>query len=182
MAPPNRQVHIDSGERRRHADGKLVMFLAVDRVSTFTPVEFHDRAGKKEGAAFLMTVVEIFPYRIPTVLTDHRPPSGRSVPAGACAERRTRGTAFADLPKDRDGPGRRHRHLGPHIFDRVCIVNGIEHRLTKPYPPWTTAERMDRTVKTYHDDDVESPMSWPSSPPTTSPGTSRRRDGKRPTR
>jgi hypothetical protein len=43
--------------------------------------------------------------------------------------------AFADLPKNREGPSR--RFLGPHIFDRVCIANDIEHRLTKPYHPWT---------------------------------------------
>ncbi len=41
--------------------------------------------------------------------------------------------AFADLPKNREGPSR--RYLGPHMFDRVCIENGIEpsptiHRLT----------------------------------------------------
>src|SRR5208283_3431511 len=33
-------VHIDSCELR-HTDGKLVMFLAIDRVSKFTYVEFH---------------------------------------------------------------------------------------------------------------------------------------------
>jgi hypothetical protein len=38
--------------------------------------------------------------------------------------------AFADLPKNREGPSR--RFLRPHIFDRVCIEQGIEHRLTKP--------------------------------------------------
>src|ERR1700691_1482032 len=109
-------VHIDSCELR-HADGKLVMFLAIDRVSKFTYVEFHDCAGKMEGSAFLKNVVEAFPYKIHTVLTDN-------------------GMAFADLPKNRGGPSR--RFLGPHIFDRVCMKNGIEHRLTKPYHPWTT--------------------------------------------
>jgi transposase-like protein len=134
-------VHIDSCELR-HADGKLIMFLAIDRVSKFTYIEFHDSAGKMEGAAFLRNVVAAFPYKIHKVLTDN-------------------GMAFADLPKNREGPTR--RYLGPHIFDRVCIENGIEHRLTKPYHPWTNgqAERMNRTVKdatvkAFHYDNLES--------------------------
>ena len=134
-------VHIDSCELR-HTDGKLVMFLAIDRVSKFTYVEFHASAGKKEGAAFLRNVVAAFPYKIHTVLTDN-------------------GMAFADLPKNCEGPSR--RFLGPHIFDRVCIEYGIEHRLTKPYHPWTNgqAERMNRTikdatVKVFHYEDLES--------------------------
>lgn len=134
-------VHIDSCELR-HANGKLVMFLAIDRVSKFTYVEFHEHAGKMEGSAFLRKVVAAFPYQIHTVLTDN-------------------GMAFADLPKNRDGPS--WRYLGPHIFDRVCIEHGIEHRLTKPYHPWTNgqAERMNRTVKdatvkAFHYDDLQS--------------------------
>ena len=84
----------------------------------------------------------MFPYKIHIVLTDN-------------------GMAFADPPKNRDGP--RRRFFGRHIFDRVCIENGIEHRLTKPYHPWTNgqAERMNRavkdaTIKTHHYDDLES--------------------------
>ncbi len=120
-------VHIDSCELR-HAEGKLVMFLAIDRVSKFTYIEFHDHAGKTEGAAFLRNVVQAFPCNIHIVLTDN-------------------GMAFADLPKNRDGPSR--HFLGSQIFDRVCIEHGIEHRLTKPYHPWTNgqAERMNRTIK-----------------------------------
>ena len=38
------------------------------------------------------------------------------------------GMAFADLPKYRQGPSR--TWLGPHIFDRTCIDNAIEHKLT----------------------------------------------------
>jgi len=48
-------VHIDSVELT-HADGKLVMFLAIDRVSKFTYVEFTSTPGM-EDAAFLKNVV-----------------------------------------------------------------------------------------------------------------------------
>ena len=68
--------------------------------------------------------------------------------------------AFADLPKYRDGPTA--TWMG-HIFDRVCRENGITHKLTRPYHPWTNgqAERMNRTVKdatikVFHYPDLES--------------------------
>ena len=52
----------------------------------------------------------------------------------------------ADLPKNRKGPTARFRG---HPFDRVCLLHGIDHRLTKPNPPWTNGqvERMNRTIK-----------------------------------
>src|SRR4249919_282299 len=50
-------VHIDICELRL-AEGKLNMFLAIDRVSKFTYVEFHEKAGKMNGAAFMANVVK----------------------------------------------------------------------------------------------------------------------------
>ena len=83
----------------------------------------------------------MFPYKLHTVLTDN-------------------GTAFADLPKNRTGPTARIRG---HPFDRACREHGIEHRLPKPYHPWTNgqAERMNRTIKdatgkAFHYDDLDS--------------------------
>src|SRR5215203_3989187 len=140
-------VHIDHCELRL-AEGKLHMFLAIDRVSKFTHVAFFDAATKMNGAAFLREVIAVFPYAIHTVLTDN-------------------GMAFADLPQYRDGPTA--TWMG-HIFDRVCQENGIAHKLTRPYHPWTNgqAERMNRTikdatVKVFHYPDLESlkAMSWP---------------------
>ncbi len=59
------------------------------------------------------------------------------------------GMAFADLPRNRGRHPEIEAVSGGHIFDRVCDEHGIEHRLTKPYHPWTNgqAERMNRTVK-----------------------------------
>jgi transposase InsO family protein len=135
-------VHIDVCELRL-ARGKLFMFLAIDRVSKFAHVGFLDANTKANGAAFLREVVEVFPYRIHTVLTDN-------------------GMAFADLPKNRGRYPEIEAFFGGHIFDRVCDEHGIEHRLTKPYHPWTNgqAERMNRTVKeatikTFHYPDLE---------------------------
>jgi transposase-like protein len=53
-------VHIDHCELRL-AEGKLHMFLAIDRVSKFTHVAFFDAATKMNGAAFLREVVAVFP-------------------------------------------------------------------------------------------------------------------------
>src|SRR3954468_11783076 len=65
---------------------------------------------------------------------------------GCLLSRAAIGTPFADQPRYRSGPTAR---LRGHAFDRVCREHGIEHRLTKPYHPWTNrqAERMNRTVK-----------------------------------
>lgn len=87
------------------------------------------------------------------------------------------GMAFADLPKNRDGPT---AMWGKHIFDGVCNEHGIQHKLTRPHYPWTNgqAERMNRTikdarVKVFHYEDLASlkPKSWLSSQPRTPPSS-----------
>lgn len=53
-------MHIDSCELRLSA-GKVHLFLAIDRVSKFTFVEFRDDVSKMNGAEFLRAVVRAFP-------------------------------------------------------------------------------------------------------------------------
>ena len=88
------------------------MFLAIDRISKFVYVEFHMTAEMANSGAFMRDVIKAFPYQIHTVLTDN-------------------GVAFTKNASTKwDGMR--------HVFDRACDEHGIEHRLTKPYHPWTT--------------------------------------------
>jgi transposase InsO family protein len=113
--------HIDIAEVQT-AEGKLYLFVAIDRTSKFAYVELHEKAGKLAAAQFLRNLVEAVPYKIHTVLTDN-------------------GIQFTNRTRD--------IHDFGHIFDRVCDENGIEHRLTKVKHPWTNGqvERMNRTIK-----------------------------------
>jgi len=118
--------HIDIAEVRV-GEGKLYLFVAIDRTSMFAFARIVEKANTAAAIAFLDALVEAVPYRIETVLTDN-------------------GIQFADLRKNRSGPTARWRG---HPFDRACERLGIEHRLTKPNHPWTNGqvERMNRTLK-----------------------------------
>ena len=104
--------HIDIAEVQT-AEGKLRLFVAIDRTSKFAFVELHREAGKMIAAQFLRNLIAAVPYAIHTVLTDN-------------------GIQFTNQA--------RHKYAFHHIFDRVCDENGIEHRLTKVKHPWTTDE------------------------------------------
>jgi hypothetical protein len=104
--------HIDLAEVRT-AEGKLYLFVAIDRTSKLAVVELVEKADVRAAVAFLDALVKAVPYRIHTVLTDN-------------------GIQFADLPKNRQGPTARFRG---HPFDRLCLLHGIEHRLTRPNHP-----------------------------------------------
>src|SRR3982074_2601810 len=62
--------HIDLAEVRT-AEGKLSLFVAIDRTSKFAVVELVEKADMQAAAAFLEALVGAVPYRIHTVLTDN---------------------------------------------------------------------------------------------------------------
>jgi transposase InsO family protein len=114
--------HLDICELRT-AEGKAYLFVAVDRTSKLVFARLYRKANKLAAQAFLKVLIRTVPYRIHTVLTDN-------------------GVQFSDQ-------ARTGEHVMVHPFTRLCWANGIEHRLTKPYHPWTNgqAERTVRTIK-----------------------------------
>jgi transposase InsO family protein len=106
--------HIDIAVVRTE-EGKLYLFVAVDRTTTYAFARLMKKATGAAARTFLDELAAAVPYQIHTVLTDN-------------------GIQFADQPKNRDGYTARWRG---HPFDRACQGHGIEHRLTKPNHPWT---------------------------------------------
>jgi IS30 family transposase len=113
--------HIDIAEVRTE-EGKLSLFVAIDRTSKFAYAELHAEANKMVAAQFLRNLIATVPYKVHTVLTDN-------------------GIQFTNRKRD--------VYAFHHIFDRVCDEHGIDHRLTKTNHPWTNGqvERMNRTLK-----------------------------------
>ncbi len=109
------------------AEGKLYLFVGIDRTSKFVVVKLFDKANTESAKVFLEHLTSSVPYKTHTILTDN-------------------GIQFADLPKNRNGAT---ALLRGHPFDRICKQHGVEHRLTKLNHPWTNGqvERMNRTVK-----------------------------------
>jgi transposase InsO family protein len=134
-SPRGGYFHIDIAEVQT-AEGKLYLFVAIDRTSRFAFAQLHLKAGKMIAAQFLRDLIAAVPYAIHTVLTDN-------------------GIQFTNQA--------RHKYAFHHIFDRVCGENGIERRLTKLKHPWSfeeeelvqwtnspkngQVERMNRTIK-----------------------------------
>ncbi len=86
--------HIDIAEVRTE-EGKLYLFVAIDRTSKFAYAELLPKYGKMEAAQFLRNLIATVPYKIHTILTDN-------------------GIPFTHRKTD--------RHAFLHIFDPVCLA------------------------------------------------------------
>jgi transposase-like protein len=127
--------HIDLAEVRTE-EGRLYLFVAIDRTTKFAFVELHEKATTRVSGDFLRHLIKAVPYKVHTVLTDNgihftTPGAG--------------GSAVPDI-KQAIANGER---FWAHAFEYACAQLDIEHRLTKPRHPWTNGqvERMNRTIK-----------------------------------
>src|SRR3954447_21334979 len=127
--------HIDIAEVRTE-QGKLSLFVALDRTSKFAVAELHEKATRRVSGDFLRHLIAAVPDRVHTVLTDngtHFTTPGNTASA-------------APLIKEAIARGELFR---AHAFELACAQNDIDHRLTKLRHPWTNGqvERMNRTIK-----------------------------------
>lgn len=127
--------HIDIAEVRTE-QGKLYLFVAIDRTSKFAFAQLHERATRRVSADFLRALVAAVPYTIHTVLTDN-------------------GTHFVDntpepaWTQEEETEQEQPILFRVHAFAWACEQNSIQHRRTQPKHPWTNGqvERMNRTLK-----------------------------------
>jgi transposase InsO family protein len=103
-------------------EGRLYLFVAIDRTSKFAYAELHEKATRTTARDFLSRLIKAVPYTLHTLLTDN----------GIQFAKRMGTEGYWDIP-----------------FDRVCRAQGIAHRLTKVCHPWTNGqvERINRTIK-----------------------------------
>ena len=107
--------HIDIAEVQT-AEGKLYLFVAIDRTSKFAFVQLVESANRVTASTFLTALIAAVPYKIHTILTDN-------------------GIQFRYAPRYAAGPTARYM---THMFAMRCRENDIEHRFTKINHPWTT--------------------------------------------
>ena len=109
--------HIDIAEVCTD-QGKLYMFVAIDRTSKFAFIELHEKATTAVSGGFLRNLLKAAPYKVHTVLTDNG------------IQFTTPGAGGSAIPLIREAMAA-GEILRAHAFEYACAKADIEHRTIK---------------------------------------------------
>lgn len=93
-------------------EGKLYLFVGIDRTSKSAVTQLVDKADRKTAWELLERLLQSVPYCTHMILIDN-------------------GIQFAEQPRNRNTADSWQMR-----FDMICEANRIEHQLTKPNHPW----------------------------------------------
>jgi transposase-like protein len=119
-------VHIDTTQICLANKQKYYIFVAIERNSKFVFAKVYENKKIDTSAEFLNAVLQKFPFKIHTILTDN----GMEYTFNLLAKHLQ--------PKDKI-----------HKFDQVCNEQKIKHKTTKFAHPWTNGqvEIFNKTIK-----------------------------------
>ena len=125
-------LHIDIAEVQT-AEGKLCLFVGIDRTSKFAATRLVEKADRKTAWEFPEHLLKAVPCRIHTILTERAvagaigsSPTASGIPFAV--QRRNRNTAYSRQGRfDMICEGQPWSATGPR-----AVAGGIEHRLTSP--------------------------------------------------
>jgi hypothetical protein len=112
----------------RMAEGKLYLYVAIDRTGKFAFVQLVPKTGRTSASAFLTALIKAVPYKIHTVLTDN-------------------GIQFTFPPRYTDGPTAMYM---THMFDCAAA------RTASSIPHQDQASVDQRSGRTHEPDDQRS--------------------------
>jgi len=119
-AYPLGYIHVDFAEVWTD-EGKLYLFVAIDRVSKYAFAELHERATRRTAADFLRRLIAHVPYTIHTVLTDNGLPQ------------KSRRQSFSDLTASQEEIRTRiAKRFPPLRNDTLTIVTQGQARIRPP--------------------------------------------------
>ena len=104
-AYPIGYFHIDIAEVQT-AEGKLYLYVAIDRTSKFAFVQLVKKTGRTSASTFLEALIAAVPYKIHTVLTDN-------------------GIQFTFPPRYADGPTATYSYCVINFLRREPLATGV---------------------------------------------------------
>ena len=106
--------HIDIAEVQT-AQGKLYLFVAIERTSKFAFAQLAGKANRVTASAFLVALIAAVPYKIHPVLTDH-------------------GIPFRLPPRYADGPTARYMTQPSNAITPTAMTSCASTSMTSSQP------------------------------------------------